>query len=142
MNIRIEKRIPFGFKGKWGRVYKLTNYNETSNEITYQRATYYDIGQDVQFKYLEDGIDKSINNSQPVQNLVTKGEFRLIKTTDAYFDGNNYECVVQNNDIVYFENEYWVAEKVDERSIFTPNKQTFYYLALRKIFKDTLIGEN
>ena len=142
MNIRIEKRFPFGFKGIWGQCYKLTNYNNTLNYITYQRATYYDIGYDVQFKYLEDGVDKSVINSQPVQNLIAKGEFRIVKTTDAYFDGEKYECIVQPNDIVRLKGEFWVCEKVDERSIYNPAKQSVYYLSLKKIFDNVIIGEN
>lgn len=142
MNIRIEKRFPFGFKGLWGQCYKLTNYNQTKNTIIYQRSTYYDVGYDVQLKYLEDGVDKSVINAQPVQNLVTKGEFRLVKTTDAYFDGIKYECIVQPNDIVHFDGEYWLCEKVDERSIFNPAKQTVYYLSMKKIFDKVILGEN
>jgi len=151
MNIKIDKRVPFGFKGIWGRCYKLTNYNENyayndenSNPIaiTYQRATYYDIGYDVQFKLLEDGVDKSVNNTLPIDNLVTKGEYRVVKTTDAHFENEKYECVVQPNDIVYFQKEYWVVEKIDERSVYNPNRQTFYYISLRKIFDEVITGEN
>ena len=139
MNIRIEKRVPFGFKGKWGKVYKLTNFNNGS-PIIYQDNTYYDIGYDVQFKYLENGVDKSIINSTPIANLVTKGEFRLVKTTDAYFDTSTqeYECVVQPNDIIKVFGDWWICEKVEERSVYTPQKQTFYYLSLKKIFEEVL----
>lgn len=145
MNISIDKRVPFGFKGIWGKCYKLTNYNEYSENqpiITYQRATYYDIGYDVQFKLLEDGVDKSVNNTQTIENLVTKGEYRVVKTTDAHFDKDKYECVCQPNDIIYFEKEYWVVEKIDERSVYNPSRQTFYYLSIRKIFDEILTGEN
>lgn len=251
MNIKIDKRLPFGFKGMWGKCYKKSNYSEkealnltinnnlknttwqfnnqlsrensftfnfTSNNnnylgfifdinsnlyyiisteplntllvydknnggwqnenyklihisknqnndnyknetlinfllnnakllnidtISYLRTTYYDIGYDVQFKYLEDGVDKSIINSQPVQNLITKGGYRIIKTTDAHFnDKNQYECIVSIGDIVKFENDYWIVEKIDERSIYTPNKQTFYYIVMKNIFDDVIIGVN
>ena len=139
MNIRIEKRVPFGFKGKWGKVYKLTNFNN-GIPIIYQDNTYYDIGYDVQFKYLENGVDKSIINSTPIANLVTKGEFRLVKTTDAYFDNTTqeYECVVQPNDIIKVFGDWWICEKIEERSVYTPQKQTFYYLSLKKIFEEVL----
>ena len=47
----IDKRIPFGFLGEWGKVYKLYNYNvKVGNVIEYQKSKYYDIGQDVQFR--------------------------------------------------------------------------------------------
>lgn len=139
MNIRIEKRVPFGFKGKWGKCYKLTNFNNGS-PIIYQDNTYYDIGYDVQFKYLENGVDKSIINSTPIANLVTKGEFRLVKTTDAYFDNTTqeYECVVQPNDIIKVFGDWWICEKIEEKSVYTPQKQTFYYLSLKKIFEEVL----
>ena len=143
MSIKIDKRMPFGFKGIWGKCYKLYTSNETNADtITYQRAKYVDIGSDVQFKLLEQGVDKSINNTQPIQNLITKGEYRYVKTTDATFDGYKYESVCQPNDIVYFMNEYWVVDKVDERSVYLPAKQTIYYLGLRKIFDEVIVGEN
>lgn len=141
MNIKIEKRVPFGFKGKWGKCYKLTNF-ANGTPILYQDNSYYDIGFDVQFKYLEDGVDKSIINSTPIANLVTKGEFRLVKTTDAYFndESKEYECVVQPNDIVNVFGDWWICEKIEERSVYTPQKQTFYYLSLKKIFEEIIKG--
>lgn len=142
MNIKIEKRVPFGFMGQWGKVYKHTVFDNSQSAITYQRSSYYDIGADVQFKYLEDGVDKSVINTQPAPNLVGKGEFRLVKTTDAYFNGSTYECVVEPTDIVFFDNSYWVVEKVDDRSVFTPAKQTFYYISMKKIFEEIITGEN
>lgn len=59
-NIRVEKRVPFGFKGEWGQVYKsITRGENLLTRSFYGIRNYYvDIGQDVQFKYLEDGIDK------------------------------------------------------------------------------------
>lgn len=244
MNIRIEKRLPFGFKGEWGKCYKLTNYNfnketlkkttwkfkdqisrfegkfyinfitngnvfckelfwakeqeiyllivktnqsqyaiydtnvgwinqtdawktieiidgeDITNEtlynwlkanatllqgkdyITYSRATYFDIGFDVQFKHLEDGIDKVEINSQPIQNLITKGEYRVYKTTDAYFNKNKYDCVVSENDIIFVDNDYWIVEKVETRSLFNPAKQDFYYIYAKKIFDEIITGAN
>jgi hypothetical protein len=141
MNIKIDKRVPFGFKGKWGKCYKLTNFNETESTITYQRCSYYDIGFDVQFKDLETGVDKSVMNAQPIANLVAKGDYRVIKTTDATLnDKNVYECVCQPNDIVLFDNQYWVVERIDVRSVFTPQKQAFYYLTVKNVFEEILTG--
>lgn len=146
MNIKVEKRFPFGFKGLWAKVYKLNVENEQmqfgEEFITYQQHTFVSIASKVQIKLLEDGIDKSVNNAQPIQNLVTQGEFRLVKTTDAYYNvkTNQYECVIQPNDIVNFNNEFWVCEKIDERSIYNPAKQTVYYVALRKIFDNVIVN--
>lgn len=142
MNIRIDKRVPFGFKGKWGKCYKLTNYNETKNSITYQRNSYYDVGYDVQFKDLEAGIDKTIVNSQPIANLIAVGDYRVIKTTDAFIDeNNNYKCICQPNDIIKFDNEFWVVEKLDVKSVYTPNKQAIYYLTIKNVFDEIVTGD-
>ena len=144
MIIKIDRRFPFGFKGNWSKCYKKTNYNDTQETIEYSRTTYYDVGFDVQLKHIEDGVDKSIINSQPIQNLITKGGYIITKTTDAHFrdDIKNYECIIEINDIVFFENEYWIVEKIDERSIYTPKKQTIYYIIMKNIFKDVIVGVN
>lgn len=145
MNIRIEKRVPFGFKGEWGKVYKLYVYDEITeqNVIKWQGNSYADIGQDVQFKYIENGVDKQIHISQPVMNLLKVGEYRVAKTTDACFDpvSGNFECVVGLGDIVFVFGRYWVVDKIEEQSIFTPAKQTFYYLGLKDVYKE-LLQEN
>ena len=51
--IRIEKRIPFGFMGDWGKLYKQYNFEEKTNKsvVKWQDSAYVDLGQDVQFKY-------------------------------------------------------------------------------------------
>jgi hypothetical protein len=134
--MKIEKRLPFGFKGEWGKVYKLYTHNETNNDvIEWQKSSYVDIGQDIQLKYIESGVDKTVEPTQIVRNLIAKGEYRTAKTTDAYFNAErgNFECVVGPSDIVFAFGCYWVCDKIDERSIFTPSKQTFYYLGLKKI---------
>ena len=136
-NIRIEKRIPFGFRGDWGKVYKRFVFDETTNKevIKYQDVNYAELGQDVQFKYLEDGIDKQDKPTQPIDNREVKGEFRIVETTDAYFDtdSNEYECVVGLGDIVNLFGCWWVVDSIDDKSIYTPQKQTFYYVSLKKI---------
>lgn len=142
MNIRIDKRIPFGFKGIWGKCYKHTNYNETKSSITYQRSSYYDIGFDVQFKYLEDGIDKEVFNTQSISNLIEEGKYRVIKSTDATFNGESYESVIQVSDIVLLDGKFWVVDKVQEKSIYNPATQTTYYIGLKTLLEKVLTGEN
>ena len=142
MNIKIDKRVPFGFKGIWGKCFKKTNYNETKNYLTYQRTTYFDIGYDVQFKYLETGYDKQVINTQNIANLVAEGSYRVVKSTDATFNGSTYESVVQIGDIVSFEGRFWVVDKLDERSVYNPAKQTIYYIGLKAIFDEVITGEN
>lgn len=135
--IRIEKRMPFGFMGDWGKLYKLYVYAEESNKATvkWQNNTYVDLGMDVQFKYLEDGIDKQNTPAQAVENRVGKGEYRIVETTDAYFDeeSGEFECVVGLGDIVNVFGRWWEVDSIDEKSIFTPQKQTLYYIALKRI---------
>lgn len=135
--IIIEKRIPFGFMGSWGKVYKHFVWEEYAkqNAVRWQDCAYAELGQDVQFKYLEDGIDKQKNPAQPIENRVNKGEYRIVETTDAYFndDSGEFECVVDLGDIVYVFGRWWVVDSVDDKSIFTPTKQTFYYIALKRI---------
>ena len=135
--IRVEKRLPFGFLGEWGKVYKLYTQDETNGNdvIIYQKGYYADIGQDVQFKH-QAGIDKTLELSQTVQNLVNKGEIRLVETTDAYFDTNtqSFKCVVAIGDILEFNGEYYVCEKIEVRNIVNPAEQCFYYLQCKKVY--------
>ena len=142
MIIRIDKRVPFGFKGIWGKCYKKTNYNEKPYSITWQRTTYFDIGFDVQFKYLESGYDKQVINTQNIANLIAEGSYRVVKTTDAHFNGNAYDCVIAIGDIVSLEGRFWLVDKLDERSIYNPQKQTIYYVGLKALFDEVITGEN
>lgn len=146
MNIKVDKRVPFGFKGKWAKCYKLNTLNESDwgfdHAITYQKSYYYDVGYYIQLKDLENGVNKFRNNTQPIENLVTDGVVRYFKTTDAYFNGSKYDCVVQLNDILCVDNEYFIVEKVDDKSIYTPEKQTFYYLTTKQVYVDVVKGDS
>ena len=142
--LKIDKRLPFGFRGEWGKVYKSNVVDEEASEvIQWQRNYYQDIGQDVQFKRLEDGTDKKMEYSQTIKNLVERGEYRTLKTTDAYFDEitKTYKCVVDLGDVININNEWYVCDKIDVRNITTPYEQCFYYLGLKKIFDKITIGE-
>ena len=133
--IKVEKRLPFGFRGEWGKVYKLFVFDEENNEgVEYQKNSYAQIDSEVQFKYLENGVDRSVS-TQPIMNLVTESLDRVVKTTDAYFDDKErrFKCVVGLHDIVFAFGCFWLVEKMDERSVFNPNKQTFYYCGLKQI---------
>lgn len=148
MSIRIEKRTPFGFKGEWGKLYKQYNSDENEGQIEglqrllWRKTNYVDIGQDIQLAHLSDGVDRKIELSQSVTNLINKGEYLLRKTTDAYFDNNigDYRCVVDIGDIVKVNNQYYVCEKVDVRTIETPKEQYFYTLQFKKIFDNIITG--
>ena len=138
--IKVEKRIPFGFKGYWGKVFKLFTFDEKRENLKYQNQNYAEIDSEVQFKYLEKAPDRNENTTQPIINLPTKSEYVIAETTDAYFDDKikDFKCVVSPNDIVYVFGDYWVVEKVEGKSVYTPNKQTFYYCGLKKIFGEIL----
>lgn len=141
-NIRVEKRIPFGFKGEWGKVYKpyITEaYNELE-AVKWNETIYTDIGQDVQFKYQEGGLDKQTKQSQTVQNLVTKGDYRIVETTDAYWDveSGNFKCVVTVGDVLFLFGEWWTVDEINDNSIFTPAKQTFYFLSIKNIKEEII----
>lgn len=141
MSIKIDKRVPFGFKGLWAKCYKLQNFNETKNSITYQNSNYHDIGFQVQLKELESGINKTKSNVQSIENLITEGSVRYFKTTDACFKTSKYECIVELNDILLIDGEYYVVERLDDKSIYTPSKQTFYYLTTKQIYIDGILGD-
>lgn len=135
--VRVEKRLPFGFRGDWGKVYKAYKFDETNEAevIEYQKTNYYEIGMDVQFKPMEGQIDADTFTTTPIENLITKSKNRIVKTTDAYFDNqiNEYCCVVGLGDIVKVFGSYWIATQIKDKDIFTPRKQTFYIIELRKI---------
>ena len=140
----IEKRLPFGFRGEWAKVYKSRVIDEEQNEVVeWQRNYYRDIGQDVQLKHYEDGIDRKIEYSQTIKNLVERGEYIFRKTTDAYFEEETktYRCVIELGDLVNISNEWYVCDKIDVRNIVTPYEQCFYYLGLKRIFDKITIGE-
>lgn len=137
---KVEKRLPFGFLGDWGRVYKLYLNDETGEDIEYQKNNYIQIESDIQFKNIQNGIDKAISSTQPIINIKNSSENMVLKTTDAYFNDitNSYECIVFEGDIIFLFGQFWLVEKIEERNIFTPNKQSFYYCGVKNVSKDII----
>lgn len=139
-NIRIEKRVPFGFRGEWGKLYKLYTADVTDKNglIKYSKAYYREIGQDVQFKFVENEIDKRKFPYAEVENLITCGEYRVVDSTDAYFDTDRrrFHSVVGVGDVVYLAGDWWTVDKEEERNIYTPLPQTFYRFGLKIIKED------
>lgn len=132
MNIRIDKRVPMGFSGEWGRLYKLYNADvKAEDEIIYQDSHYRDIGQDIM---LQCELDKNTAPMQAITNLVDVGESRTLRTGDAYFDGKQYRCIASVGDILTYENDYWVVESIDTKEIKTPIDQKIYKIKVNKIF--------
>ena len=138
-NIRIEKRVPFGFRGEWGKLSKLYTSDVTDKNglIKYSEAYYREIGQDVQFKFVENEIDKRKFPYAEVENLITCGEYRVVDSTDAYFDTDKrrFHSVVGVGDFVYRAGDWWTVDKEEERNIYTPLPQTFYRFGLKIIKK-------
>lgn len=131
---RVEKRLPFGFMGQWGQVYKPFDYDmsDVDNEkITYNSREYVEIGMDVQFKRIDD------DKIRAKMGLGVSGEDNtiLVETTDSYFDDNfkQFECIVGVDDVVYLFNRYFKVDKITFRSSYTPAEQKFFYITLSYI---------
>lgn len=132
-SIRVEKRLPFGFRGEWGRVYKQYLVDESESDITYQNHNYIQIDSDVQFKSLKDGFSRI---GLPTPNVLMQEDNKVIETTDAYYEDEikDFKCVVSPNDIVFVLGNYWTVESVHELCKYTPNKQSFFYIEIKKIY--------
>lgn len=135
--IRVEKRLPYGFLGTWGKLYKRYTTAgsaevKTDEFITYEKNHYRDIGQDVQFKRSD---ETNTETEQPIRGLVAEAEYTVAETTDAYYDDvkNEYACVVSTDDIVRVFGRYWMVTGVRIKYKYTPAAQAFYYLDLKRI---------
>ena len=131
---RVEKRLPFGFMGQWGRVFKPFDYDmvDVDNEkITYNSREYVEIGMDVQFKRIDD--DKI--RTKMGLGVSSEDNTILVETTDSYFDDNfkQIECIVGVDDVVYLFNRYFKVDKITFRSLYTPAEQKFFYITLSYI---------
>lgn len=142
--IKVKRRLPFGFKGEWGNVYKLYTFDVIDNNIIrYQDNNYLKVRGGVQFKYDEQGTDRTKETTQAVGNLLSIGITQYIETTDAYFDNDTkrYKCVADVGDLINVFNDWWVVERVEEKSVYTPNRQTFYRLLVKKINEKMILNE-
>lgn len=135
--MRIEKRLPFGFRGDWGKVYKRYTADkqitvDNGAVIEYQKNFYVDIGQDVQFKRVN---STSTSTEQPLQGLEDTVTYISVETTDAYFDSDTRQflCVVSPDDIVKVFGRLWAVTSVRTESKYTPAEHKFFYLELRSI---------
>ena len=82
---RVEKRLPFGFMGQWGRVFKPFDYDmvDVDNErIMYDSREYVEIGMDVQFKRIDD--DRIKAKVDP--DATGKNNTILVETTARFDD--------------------------------------------------------
>jgi len=85
---RIEKRLPFGFTGQWGLLFKPFDYDmvDVDNEkITYNKRDYVEIGMSLQLKRLDDMEAKAkigLGSSASSNKIA-------VETTDAYLDDDS-----------------------------------------------------
>lgn len=134
--MRVERRIPFGFRGDWGTVYKRYTDKQTqqtkNNTITYEKNNYVDIGIPVQFKPVE---EESKGVEQPVKGLMTNSNYITVETTDSYYCDRrkDYICTVDIGDIVEVLGSLWIVDSLKESNRYTPKKLSFYYLELKGI---------
>jgi len=135
-NYRIVRRLPFGFTGDWGKVYKRYTFDtEVTTEkldiIPYKQNNYVCTGQKVQFKIVDDMTGST--NTQ-ASNLVFSGSV-TVQTTDAYFDTTTkqYYCIAQPDDIVFLFGQYWMVSDIRIMTKYSPAKQQFFNLGLGTI---------
>lgn len=134
--MRVERRLPFAFRGDWGTVYKRytgeCTCNSKNNTITYEKNNYVDIGVAVQFKAVEEttrGIE------QPLKGLMTTGNTITLETTDSYYCDRkkDYVCTVDIGDIVEVLGQLWIVTSLKENTRYAPKKLSFYYLEVKGI---------
>ncbi len=134
--MKVERRLPFGFRGDWGTVYKRytgeCTINTKNNQITYEKNNYVDIGVAVQFKAVED-ITRGVE--QALKGLMTTSTTITVETTDSYYcdKKKEYICTVDIGDIVQVLGSLWIVTSLKENTRYTPKKLSFYYLELKGI---------
>lgn len=138
---KVEKRLPFGWLGLWSKLYQKYNYNQeeeiNSEIVEYNKTNYVALKMPIQIKEIGE-YEKSKNK---ILASLTNGEdYKIVETTDCYYDNKEkeYKCIVDIDELLHFKNNYWLTEKIIEKNIFTPRKQSFYYIQLKKISKEKL----
>lgn len=135
--IRVEKRFPFGFVGDWGTVYKVNRWEETEDDIEYNKVRYVAIAMPVQFR---DAYDKEKKKVQIANDLSAQMVEDRVETTDAYWNSETqqYECVVQNGDIIRLSNSWWNVRAVRENNFYVPARHTIYQIDLMEVAKEMI----
>ena len=134
--MRVERRIPFGFRGDWGTVYKRYTGEQQveakNNTITYEKNNYVDIGVAVQFKPVEEAT-RTVEQS--LKGLMTSNNYITVETTDSYYCDRkkDYICTVDIGDIIQVLGQLWIITSLKENIRYAPKKLSFYYLELKGI---------
>jgi len=133
---RITRRLPFGFTGDWGKVYKRYTFDteattDKAEVIPYEQNNYVWTGQKVQFKI----VDDTISNTSTSGNKLVVDSSTSVQTTDAYFDNNTkqYCCIAQPDDIIFLFGQYWMVSDIRTMTKYSPAKQLFFNLSIRAI---------
>lgn len=132
-DFRPTRRLPFGFHGDWGKLYKHFVDDEKAlvneDKIEYQNCFYVDIGADIQFKKV---VGRKDSKDQPIQNYLTSSQDMTIETTDSYWDDTikGYVCCVSVGDIVFLFGRKWLVERIEEKPL---GRYSFYYCYVKSI---------
>ena len=130
------RRIPFGFRGDWGLLYKIytdgCSLNLKNETVNYEDNKYVEIGMSIQFKPVG---EITITREQTLKGLKTPTCFITVETTDSYFDDNikDYVCCIDVGDIVKVFDKVWIVTSIKENVKYTPKKLSFYYLDLTSL---------
>lgn len=131
-----QRRVPFGFRGDWGTLYKRytdnCKLNLKNDTIVYEKNNYIDIGASIQFKPTG---DVTTDIEYTTKGLQTKVTYMTIETTDAYYDDNlkDFVCCVEIGDIVKVFNKLWIVTNIKETVKFCPKKISFYYCDIKSL---------
>lgn len=134
--IKVERRVPFGFRGDWGKVFKkytdLEELKLDGRAIKVESNYYVSLDDDIQFKQVGDITSA---NEQTLSGLEMRTYYATVETTDCYWDDDlkGYHCCVGPEDIVFVFNRYWMVTDVKEVSRFRPQKLSFYYCELKSL---------
>ena len=113
--IKVERRVPFGFRGDWGKVFKkYTDLEELKLDgrvIKVESNYYVSLDDDIQFKQVGDITSA---NEQTLSGLAMRTYYATVETTDGYWDDDlkAYNCCVGPEDIVFVFNRYWMVTDV------------------------------
>lgn len=131
-----KRRIPFGFTGDWGKLYKLFTDDDDitidGQTITYEKNHYVDLGVDIQFKK---DSEITTETEQQIKGLHNTVYFVTVSTSDAYYDEDlmQYCCCVEVGDIVVLWGRKWIVTSVQERSKVVPKRMSVWACDVRSI---------
>jgi len=127
---RIARRLPFGFRGEWGKLFKRWTTNEAVNfpderVLKYEKNWYVAIEQAVQFKR---GTDVQGTVEQPLTGLAIATNYCTVQTTDATWNTKTkrYESIANQDDIVFYRGAYWIVTNQAEE-VLNELAQTYIY---------------